>query len=286
MTDQSPNLVSTQWLADHLEDDNLIILDASWYKPEYGRVGWIEYKNTHIPRSGFFDMEEVVDLDSALANMLPPPEEFAEAVGDLGITNSHKVVLYDTHENGFYSAARVWWLFKVMGHDNVAVLDGGFVKWLAEKRAVETDLPEDPEAVTYKANYQADLVIDLEQMKQASQEGTPQIIDARTVDRFKGDHDEGVPGLRHGHIPHSKNLYYGDVFAADATLKPVADLKVLFEGAGIDLQKPIISTCNSGITACILALALDQMGFANIPVYDASWAQWGREASVEIRTGV
>ncbi len=285
MTDAHENLVSTQWLSHHLEDDNLVVLDASWYKPEFGRVGWIEYKARHIPGAGFFDMEEVVDLDDELPNMVPPIDEFAEAAGDLGITADTRVVLYDTHETGFYSAARVWWLFKVMGHDKVSVLNGGFPKWLAEQRPVETELPDDAEAAEYLPKFRPELVKDIEVMKMASLASLPQIVDARSPERFRGEVDEGVEGLRHGHIPGSKNVYYADLFAADLTLKAQDDLRALFDKAGVDLQQPIIATCNSGITACIVALALDQLGKTDIPVYDASWAQWGRDKTVAVEVG-
>ncbi len=285
MTEKHNNLVSTQWLSDHMEDENLVVLDASWYKPEYGRVGWIEYKADHIPRAGFFDMEEVVDLDHELSNMLPPPDEFAEAVGELGIGNETMVVLYDTHEKGFYSAARVWWLFRVMGHDKVAVLDGGFPKWLAEKRPVEHGLPEDPDEQDFVIKPRPGLVKGLDEMKAASLEGLPQIVDARSPERFRGEFDEGVPELRNGRIPGSKNVFYEDVFNPDATLKDRAGLENLFREAAIDLDKPMVTSCNSGITACILTLALDAMGHEDIPVYDASWAQWGRDPSVDIEVG-
>lgn len=284
MQNDTPTLVSTDWLESHLNDDHIILLDASWYKPEYGRVGWIEYKQEHIPGAGFFDLDEIVDLDDERPHMLPPEDEFGEAVGELGIEADTHVIVYDTHKEGFYSAARVWWVFRTMGHEKISVLDGGFAKWKAEKRRGETGLPPEPEEKTFKSQKRIELVRDLENVQQASLTGDTQIIDARSAERFNGLEDEG-PGVARGHIPGSINLHYLDVFNPDATLKSADALENLFLRAGVDLQKPILTTCGSGITACILSIALDRLGIQDVPVYDASWSEWGKCNSCEIATG-
>ncbi len=282
MSLKTKNRVSTEWLAGHLGDENLVVLDASWYKPEYVRVGWIDYRQEHIPGAGFYDIDEIVDLDDERPHMLPPEDEFAEAVGELGIGNDTQVILYDTHEEGFYSSARVWWVFRAMGHKDVFVLDGGLPKWKLEKRPLEHELPEAPEERTYIARKNPALVKTLEDVRRASLNGDVQIVDARSPDRFHGRTKEVAPGLRSGHIPGSLNVFYEDLFNADASLKPLEEVRQTFVQAGVVLDKPILTTCGSGITACILALALAELGHEDIPVYDASWAEWGVDSSCEI----
>jgi thiosulfate/3-mercaptopyruvate sulfurtransferase len=275
-------LVSTEWLAVHLRDPDLRILDASWYLPDMGRDAKGDYAAAHIPGARFFDMDDISDHRSALPHMAPPPEKFISRLRAMGVGDGHQVVVYDGM--GIFSAARVWWTFRLMGKTDVAVLDGGFPKWRVEGHEVE-DLPPVIRDRHMTTQRQAGLVKDVTQVANAAKLGHAQIIDARGAARFRGDAPEPRAGLRAGHIPGARNVPYTDVLNADGTMKPVPALKTVFEAAGIDLARPVITSCGSGITAAVLNLALDRMGHRNHALYDGSWAEWGMYDDLPIEKG-
>ena len=283
MAESDPRtLVSTEWLANHLKSPDLRILDASWYLPEAGRDPKAEYEAAHIPGARFFDIDEIADLRSELPHMAPPVEKFMSRMRAMGVGDGHQVVVYD--EAGLLSAARVWWLFRLMGHPDVAVLDGGFPKWKAEGRPVE-DLPPVIHDRHMTVRRQAQMIKDVTQVAAAAKLGDHEIVDARSPGRFRGEEPEPREGLRAGHIPGSKNVHYRDLLNEDGTMKPVPELRAIFERAGVDLTRPVITTCGSGVTACILALALERMGHRNHSVYDGSWAEWGMYNDLKVATG-
>ena len=275
-------LVSTDWLGKHLNDPDLRVLDASWYMPDDNRDTRAEYRAGHIPGARFFDIDEIADLRSDLPHMVPPVEKFMSRMRAMGVGDGHQVVVYDSA--GLLSAARVWWLFRLMGHMDVAVLDGGLPKWRAEGRPLE-DLPPVIRDRHMVVRRQSQLVRDVTQVARAAKLGEPQIVDARSPGRFAGTEPEPREGLRAGHIPGSKNLYYRDLLNDDGTMKDTDALKAAFEAAGVDLAKPIITTCGSGVTACILDLALERLGHRHHAVYDGSWSEWGMYNDLKVETG-
>ncbi len=282
MTDDPHTLVSTDWLAAHLKDPDLRLLDASWHMPDAGRDARAEYEAAHIPGARFFDIDEIADSRSELPHMAPPVEKFMSRMRAMGVGDGHQVVVYDGA--GLFSAARVWWTFRLMGKRDVAVLDGGLPKWQAEGREIE-DLPpvvRDRHMTVARQNH---LIKDVTQVAHASKLGDTEIIDARSPERFRGEVEEPRPGLRSGHIPGSKNLPYGDLLNPDGTMKDEAGLRAAFTAAGVDLAKPAITTCGSGITAAILALALERLGKSDHAVYDGSWTEWGMYDDLPIATG-
>jgi len=281
-TDDPKTLVSTNWLAAHLNDPDLRVLDASWYLPDVGRDPKAEYAAGHIPGARFFDISEISDARSDLPHMVPPIEKFMSRMRAMGVGDGHQVVVYDG--SGLSSAARVWWLFRLMGQDNVAVLDGGFPKWQAEGHPVE-DLPPMLRDRHMTVRFQNHLVRDVTQVAAASKLGTPQIVDARSAARFRGEAPEPRPGLRAGHIPGSRNVPFGLVLHEDGTMKEEDALRGVFESAGIDLDQPIITTCGSGVTAAVLSLALERLGHRDHALYDGSWAEWGMFPTVPVATG-
>lgn len=282
MTDDPKTLVSTEWLAKHLKDPDLRILDASWYLPADARDPKAEYDAGHIPGARFFDIDEISDGRSNLPHMAPPIEKFMSRMRAMGVGDGHQIVVYDGA--GIMSAPRVWWLFKLMGQENIAVLDGGLPKWIAEGRPTE-DMPPIPRDRHMTVRFQNQLVRDVTQVAHASKLGLPQIVDARAAVRFRGEAPEPREGLRSGHIPKARNVPFGTLLNADQTLKTAAETKAVFEAAGVDLAKPIITSCGSGVTAAVLALALERMGHTDWALYDGSWAEWGMFPTVPIATG-
>ena len=282
MQDDPTTLVSTAWLADHLGDPDLRVVDASWYLPDQNRDARAEYDAAHIPGARFFDIDDVSDHRSDLPHMAPPAEKFVSRVRAMGIGDGHQVVVYDGA--GLFSAARVWWLFRLMGKTDVAVLDGGLPKWRAEGREVEDMAPvlRDRHITAVRQNH---LVRDVTQVATASKLAGPQIVDARSPARFRGDEPEPRPGLRAGHIPGSLNVPYRTVLNDDGTLKDEAGLRAAFEGAGVDLSRPVITTCGSGVTAAVLFLALTRLGHADVSLYDGSWSEWGAYSDLAVETG-
>lgn len=275
-------LVSTEWLAAHLKDPDLRVLDASWYMPDMNRDPKAEYAESHIPGARFFDIDEISDLRSELPHMAPPVEKFMSRMRAMGIGDGHQVVIYDGM--GMFSAARVWWLFRLMGKEDVAVLDGGMPKWWAEGRPVTDEPPliRDRHMTTRRQN---NLVKDVTQVARAAKLRDHEIIDARAPERFRGEVEEPRAGLRSGHIPGSKNVFFRNLLQADGSMKSVAELIQVFEDADVDLSKPVITTCGSGVTAAILSLALARMGKHDHSLYDGSWAEWGMYSDLPIATG-
>ncbi|WP_299143675.1 3-mercaptopyruvate sulfurtransferase [uncultured Tateyamaria sp.] len=282
MSDDPKTLVSTDWLAAHLKDPDLRILDASMYLPGSDRDARAEYDAAHIPGARFFDIDEISDLRSDLPHMAPPPEKFMSRMRAMGVGDGHQIVVYDGA--GLFSAARVWWLFRLMGHRDVAVLDGGFPKWQADGHPVE-DMPPVIKDRHLTARFQNHLVRDVTQVSQASKLGSTQIVDARAPGRFRGDAPEPREGLRAGHIPGARNVHYETLLNDDKTMKSPADTRAIFDAAGVDLNKPIITSCGSGVTAAILALALERMGHDQWSLYDGSWTEWGMFPTVPVATG-
>lgn len=282
LADDPKTLVSTAWLAAHRSDPDLRVIDASWYLPDAGRDAKAEYKAAHIPGARFFDIDEITDSRSNLPHMAPPPEKFVSRMRAMGIGDGHQVVVYDG--SGLFSAARVWWTFRLMGKTDVAVLDGGFPKWQAEGREVE-DMPPVLRDRHITVSRQHALVKDVTQVAHAAKLGEAEIIDARSAARFKGEAPEPRPGLRAGHIPGSKNVPYASLLNPDGTMKPVGDLRAVFEAAGVNLSKPAITSCGSGVTAAILSLALERMGHKNHALYDGSWAEWGMYEDLAVEKG-
>lgn len=282
MTDDPRTLVSTDWLNAHLTDPDLRILDGSMYLPGMRRDAKAEYDAAHIPGARRFDIDDVSDNRSELPHMAPPAEKFISRMRKLGIGDGHQVVVYDGA--GLFSAARVWWLFRLMGKMDIAVLDGGFPKWQAEGRPVE-DLPPVLRDRHITVQGQAHLVKDVTQVASASKLGDWQIVDARAAARFRGEAPEPREGLRAGHIPNSLNLPFQSLLNPDGTLKPIEATRKLFEDAGVDLKRPIITTCGSGVTAAVLSLALERLGHSKNALYDGSWAEWGSYSDLKVATG-
>jgi thiosulfate/3-mercaptopyruvate sulfurtransferase len=271
----SRSVISTQWLADQLGTWDLRVVDASWHMPQAKRDPAAEFRIEHLPGAVFFDIDGIADTTSGLPHMLPSADVFAEAVGALGIGEGDRVVLYDSR--GVVSAARVWWTFRVFGYDNVAVLDGGLPKWRAEGRALESG-PAAPAPRKFTARVRPELVRSIAQMTANVGQRSEQVLDARSRGRFAATEPEPRAGLRGGHIPGSRNLPYDELYEADGTLKAPPLLREALVKAGIDLARPVVTTCGSGITAAVLALALHEAGHPNAAVYDGSWTEWaGRD---------
>ena len=280
--DDPKTLVSTQWLAAHLKDPDLRVLDASWYLPGSKRDPFAEYQRAHIPGARFFDLDDVSDHRSDLPHMVPPVEKFMSRMRAIGVGDGHQIVVYDG--SGLFSAPRVWWLFKLMGQMDIAVLDGGFPKWQAEGHPVE-DLPPILRDRHMMVRRQNQMVKDVTQVSAASKLGESEIVDARSPGRFYGTDPEPRPGLRAGHIPGSKNVFYKDLLKADDTMKSPDEMRQVFVEAGVDLDKPVITSCGSGVTAAILSLGLTRMGKTDHSLYDGSWTEWGMFPTLPIATG-
>ena len=275
-------MVSTDWLASRLDQEDLVVLDATWFMPPTTRDADAEYAEKHIPGAVHFDIDKVADHSSPLPHMLPEPADFAIAVRRMGVQPTTRVVVYDGP--GLFSAPRVWWMFRVMGHENVAVLDGGLAKWTAEGRPVEAGWIQKPHG-EFKAHFDADLVRNLEQVRTALKKGSEQLLDARAAGRFTGETPEPREGLRSGHMPGAHNLPWASLVMPDGTLAPKEQLETAFAAAGVDLDKPIVTTCGSGVSAAILSLALARLGQWRVPVYDGSWTEWGGRSDTPVATG-
>jgi thiosulfate/3-mercaptopyruvate sulfurtransferase len=274
-------LVSTQWLADRIDDRAVVVFDASWFMPGSPRDPAAEFAAGHIPGARRFDIDAISDHASPLPHMLPSPHEFAMSMRRLGLEADSTAVIYDSE--GLFSAARAWWSLRAMGHDAVLVLEGGLPRWTAEGRPLETGWSEPPHG-EFKAHPAPGLVRDLASMRDIVSSGGDQILDARPAGRFCGDVPEPRAGLRGGHMPGATSLPF-TALIEDGTLVPADRLKRLFEAAGVDLSRPIVTTCGSGVSAAVLALALARLGRADVPIYDGSWSEWGAQADTPIAVG-
>lgn len=273
-------LVSTDWLAAHLGAPDIRVVDGSWYLPAMKRDPKAEFAAEHIPGAVYFDIDDISDTASPLPHMLPSPEKFASRVKKLGLGDGNRIVVYDGL--GLFSAARVWWMFRVFGHDDVAVLDGGLRKWKAEGRPLESDAPR-PRERHFTARVNSLLVREIDDVKRNIETRREQVIDARSPGRFFGRDPEPRQGLRGGHIPGSKNVPFGEMTdPATGTLLPAAAIEAKFRAAGVDPAKPIVASCGSGVSACALALGLHLIGAPQVAVYDGSWTEWGGRGDTPI----
>ncbi|HEY9214362.1 MAG TPA: sulfurtransferase [Ancylobacter sp.] len=275
MTSENPRgLVSTEWLAAHLSDPDLRILDCTWHHASTNLDGRTQYRGRHLPGSVHFDIDYVADPGSPLPHMLPSATDFAKKVALLGVGSEDRVVVYDRLYGGS-AAARAWWMFRVFGHENVAMLDGGFGKWTKEKLPTEMSAVR-PEPGIFSASVNAALVRTIGQMKANLQSGAEQVIDARGPARFDGRQEDVFPFRKLGHIPHAINIPWTDLIHPDTgvLIAPEA-IAARFAAAGIDLQRPVVATCASGITSCVAVFGLYLIGHTSAAVYDGSWAEWG-----------
>lgn len=268
-------LVSTDWLAANLGAADMRIIDASWRMPG-SPPARNDFVRRRIPGAVFFDLDEISDKASGLPHMLPSPASFAEAAGALGISAGERVVIYD--DAGIFSAARVWWTFRALGHNQVSVLDGGLPKWRREGRAVEAGDPS-PAPVRYSGGASRNLARTHEDVRAALGDRAALVIDARPAPRFLAEAPEPRPGLRRGHMPGSRNIPHTSVLTADGTMRAPDELRAIFAAEGYSDGRPVIATCGSGVTAAVLALALERIGADDVGVYDGSWAEWGRETN-------
>jgi len=276
-------IVDTDWLAAHLDAPDLVVFDGSWHLPTTGRDPRAEYLAGHIPGALFFDIDDLSDEKSSLPHMLPSTVKFASRMKKMGVGDGMRIVVYDTQ--GLFSAARVWWTFRAMGHEDVAVLNGGLKKWSAEGRALEDGPPRKRPECHFTPLMNASLIRDMDDMKEALAKRSAQIVDARPAGRFVGSEPEPRPGLRGGHLPGARNVPSQSLLNDDGTLKAPAELSKIFSAARIDPALPVITTCGSGVTASILSLALAVLGQTNAAVYDGSWAEWGAENGLPIESG-
>jgi thiosulfate/3-mercaptopyruvate sulfurtransferase len=275
-------LVSGAWLAERLGSNEIAIVDATWFMPGDGRTGRAAYAAGHIPGAVFFDIDAIADHSTDLPHMLPAPDAFADAAGALGLRRDLTIVVYDGQ--GIFSAPRVWWTLRTMGFPEVFVLDGGLPKWRAEGRPLETRTPH-PAATTIEPAFDPSLVRDLGEVRAALERHDAQVVDARAGPRFRGEVPEPRAGLRSGHMPGALNLPFGVLVGPDGTMASAGEIRRAFEEAGVNLDQPIVTTCGSGVSASVLALALARVGRDDAAVYDGSWTEWGGRADTPVATG-
>jgi len=276
-------LVSCEWLKQNLNAENQLILDATFFLPRQQRNAQLEYQQ-HIPGALFFDIDKVADLNNPLPHTLPSSEQFADAVGNLGIDNNTLVVIYDN--NHFFAAARVWWMFRVFGHNKVRILDGGLTRWRQLNFPVNSEQPM-PIRKRFNTQYHPELVFDLKKMMSVQKSHSWQIVDARSADSFLGKRTQADKSLHTGHIPNSINLPYARLTDLEQQkLLPNKKLHLIFKEVQINLTKMIVATCGSGVSAAVVVLALYQIGRTDVPMYDGSWAEWGRRPDTPTQTGV
>lgn len=278
-------LVSTEWLADHLNDENLVVVDASYFVPGGTGPAKEQYAEGHLPGAAFFDINDIADPEADQDHTVPSAAIFSTKVGALGIDNSTMVIAYDAAGGGC-AAARVWWMFRAFGHEHVAVLDGGLTKWVSEGRDLSKDIPT-PTPKSFSASSEAlDMVRSKDDMRANIDAKTYQVVDARSAGRFAGTDAEPKAGLRSGHIPGSRNVPFASLFTPESkTFKSADDIQSAFDAAGVDLTKPTATTCGSGVTACTVALGAYLLGKEDVAIYDGSWVDWGADPDTPIDTG-
>jgi thiosulfate/3-mercaptopyruvate sulfurtransferase len=272
--------VSTEWLAANLTNPDVAVVDASWYLPTMNRDGKAEYAQRHIPGAIHFDIDAVKDMGSPLPHMLPSAADFAEAAGRMGISEDMTIIVYDGA--GLFAAPRVRWTFIVMGAKDVRILDGGLPKWLAEGRTTLNGTPT-PQPRVFKAKLDQTAIASLGDIKAALSSDSSQIVDARPAPRFRGEAPEPRPGLASGHMPGSHNVPF-DAVVQDGKLLPPEGIKQAFAEAGVDLARPVITSCGSGVSAAILSLAMETAGANAKALYDGSWAEWGGRTDCPVAT--
>ncbi|HJZ33475.1 MAG TPA: 3-mercaptopyruvate sulfurtransferase [Hyphomicrobiaceae bacterium] len=282
-TGDSKWLVDTDWLASHLSAPDLIIVDGSMHLPTTKRNAKAEFLDAHIPGALFFDIDDIADEKSALPHMLPSPTKFASRMKRMGIGDGMHIVAYDSE--GLYSAARVWWMFRIMGHEEVRILNGGLRKWKAEGRPLEAGEPRQRTPRHFTPVFNAGLVRDAGDVKALIDSPAAQIVDARAAARFEGTVAEPRAGLRAGHIPSARNVPFASLLNADGTMKAAAELRQIFKAAKVDPDRPVVASCGSGVTAGVIALALAILGRPDAAVYDGSWSEWGADHALPIETG-
>lgn len=281
MPEKSPFVVDADWLQAKLKTPGISVVDASWYLPAQKRDARAEYDAAHIPGAVFFDLDMVVDPDSDLPHMLPRPNLFAQHVGSMGISADDTIVIYDGP--GFFSAPRVWWMFRVMGVFQVYILDGGFDGWKAAGLPVTSE-PTKTAGNVFHANFDAARVASLADMRRIVESGERQIADARPAGRFTGADPEPRAGMRSGHMPGARNVPASSL-SENGQFLPLDRLKEKLEGAGLDLSQPVVTSCGSGVTAAVITLALESLGHTDNKLYDGSWTEWGGLSDTPIATG-
>ena len=275
-------LVTTEWLAHALGQSGLVLFDATKYLPNENKDGKAEFLAAHIPGARYFDIDEVADPDTDLPHMVPTPGRFAKLMSAMGVSNTARVVFYD--QKGLASAARGWWLMGLFGHDDAAVLDGGLPKWTREGRAIETGAPAVPKPATFQPDYRATRLRGAGDILGNVTTRAELVLDARAAGRFTGAVPEPRAGMRSGHMPGAANVPYTDLLHADGTFRSVPDLKARFAAAGVDGARPVVTSCGSGVTACILTLGLKLAGLPEGAVYDGSWTEWGGRSDTPVET--
>jgi thiosulfate/3-mercaptopyruvate sulfurtransferase len=275
-------LVTTEYLAAELRKPDLLIFDATKYLPNEDKDGNAEFLKAHIPGARYFDIDAIADPDTDLPHMVPSPGRFAKLMGSLGVRNSSRIVFYD--QKGLASAARGWWMMGLFGHDPAAVLDGGLPKWHREGRPIEVGTPAAPNPVSFLPEFRATRLRGVgDMMRNVASQGEL-VLDARAAGRFTGATPEPRAGMRSGHIPGSENVPYTDLLHADGTFRPVAEVRARFTKAGVDGSLPVVTSCGSGVTACILTLGLRLAGLPEGAVYDGSWTEWGGRSDTPVET--
>lgn len=275
-------LVSTEWLASHLGEPDLVTLDASWYLPNSGRDALSEYQAEHVPGAVFWDLDVMSDTEAVLPHMMPDPTNFAERLGAIGVSERDRVVVYDGSGVNL-SAPRAWWQLRAIGHRSVWILDGGLCRWRDKGRPLESGTGV-RRSTTYVPGSATRAFVTLDEVRGLMKEGF-QVLDARSRERFTGEAPEPRPGIRGGHIPGSFNLPFTELVRADGTLRPEEELRAQLTGAGVDLTRPVITLCGSAVTACALVIALQLVGHEKHLVYDGSWTEWGGRTDTTVAVG-